>query len=168
VGAGKLTSDQRGGRGEGRGTPIRSRSAQRRGPKSTHAAASAITAASAPAGSAGSGRKLSRRPRSISNDRRIRSTPAAASQRCPRLSIFQAPIASRTRESSSRWAGADRAEHRDRPHAPVLPVLRDDLLDEGMVRIAAKGHHAWQRNSAPPADDLPGSTVDSNHSVAIK
>jgi hypothetical protein len=71
------------------------------GPESKHAAASAITAASAPAGSAGSGRKLSRRPRRVGNDRRIRPTPAAASQRCPRLSALQAPMASRTREPAS-------------------------------------------------------------------
>jgi hypothetical protein len=70
------------------------------GPESKHAA-SAITAASAPAGSAGSGRKLSRRPRRVGNDRHIRPTPAAASQRCPRLGALQAPMASRTREPAS-------------------------------------------------------------------
>jgi len=57
------------------------------GPESKYAAASAITAASA---LAGSGRKLSRRPRGAGNDRRICSTPAAASRRCPRLGAFQA------------------------------------------------------------------------------
>jgi len=46
---------------------------------------SAITAASAPAGSAGPGRELTRRPRRVGNDRRIRPTPAAAPRRCPRL-----------------------------------------------------------------------------------
>jgi hypothetical protein len=71
------------------------------GPESKYAAASAITAASAPAGSAGSGRRLSRRPRRAGNDRRIRPTPAAVSRRCPRLSAFQAPVASRSREPAS-------------------------------------------------------------------
>ena len=71
------------------------------GPESTRAAASAITAASAPAGPAGSGRKLSRLPRRAGNDRRICPTPAAASRRCPRLSAFQAPMASCTRGSTS-------------------------------------------------------------------
>ena len=61
----------------------RSARAARTGPESKHAAASAITTASAPAGS---GRNLSRRPRRVGNDRRIRPTPAAARQRCPRLS----------------------------------------------------------------------------------
>ena len=46
------------------------------------------------------------RPRRISNDRRIRPTPAAASLRCPQLSALQAPMASRTREpaSESSWS----------------------------------------------------------------
>ncbi len=82
------------------------------GPESKHAAASAITAASAPAGSAGSGGRLSRRPRRVGNDRRICSTPAAACQRCPRLSAFGAPMASGTREaaSESSWSVFARGE----------------------------------------------------------
>ena len=82
-------------RGLGHAGPLEQRAP---GPESKYAAASAITAASAPAGS---GRRLSRRPRRAGNDRHIRPTPAAVSRRCPRLSASQAPMASRSREPAS-------------------------------------------------------------------
>ena len=85
-------------RGLGHAGPLEQRAP---GPESKYAAASAITAASAPAGSAGAGRRLSRRPRRVGNDRHIRPMPAAVSRRCPRLSAFQAPMASRSREPAS-------------------------------------------------------------------
>ena len=82
-------------RGLGHTGPLEQRAP---GPESNYAAAPAITAASAPAGS---GRRLSRQPRRVCNDRHIRPTPAAVSRRCSRLSAFQAPLAPRFRESTS-------------------------------------------------------------------
>ena len=69
-------------RGLGHAGPLEQRAP---GPESKYAAASAITAASAPVGSAGSGRKLSRRPCRISDDRasvpRLRPPPGGARSR---------------------------------------------------------------------------------------
>jgi hypothetical protein len=35
-----------------------------------------------------------------------------------------------------------------RLYPPVLPVVRDDLLDKGTVHRPAEGCHDWERNSA--------------------
>ena len=141
----------------GCGTPVRSGSAHRRGPESKYAAAAETTPA-------GSGRKLSRRPRTLGNARRSCSTPAPQHPGAP---------------AAERLPGPDGASRQEFPGESSWSVFArgspGNLLDSGqevmlvpLTPITAVTGYARTRGDAPRAVICPGRALHDLSSLILR